>query len=53
MVRVWSMATRISIAGGMSALSWGSLARMRSTVSMILAPGWRKSMTSTEGLPLA
>ena len=27
----------------------GSCARMRSTVSMMLAPGWRKMMTVTDG----
>ena len=31
----------------------GSSARTRSTVSMMLAPGWRKTMIRTAGLPLA
>ena len=30
----------------------GSSARMRSTVSMMFAPGSRKMMTITDGLPL-
>ena len=30
-----------------------TVARMLSTVSMMFAPGWRKTMTSTAGLPLA
>ena len=38
---------------GMAALSCGIAARMRSTVSMMFAPGWRKMITRTEGLPFA
>ena len=41
------------MAGGMDACNCGSRARMRSTVSIMLAAGWRKRMMSTAGLPLA
>ena len=53
MVTVWSIATCTSIDCGMEAVICGRTARMRSTVSMMLAPGWRKMMTKTEGLPFA
>src|SRR5438477_35901 len=53
MVMVWSIATRMSIDWGIAALSWGSAARMPSTVSMILAFGWRKRITNMEGFPFA
>src|SRR5215831_19662765 len=39
MVTVWSIMTRIAIADGNDASSWGSDWRTRSTVSMMLAPG--------------
>src|SRR5438876_11040146 len=47
------MATFTSIACGMEAFSCGRMARTRSTVSIILAPGCRNMMTRTDGLPLA
>ena len=52
MVAVRSIAISVSMAEGIEAFSCGSAARMRSTVSMMLAPGWRKIMMRTEGLPL-
>ena len=52
MVRVRSITICVSMAEGMEAFSAGIAARMRSTVSMMLAPGWRKIMMRTEGLPL-
>ena len=53
MVVVRSSTTPRSMAPGIAAASRGSSARTRSTVSMMLAPGWRKMMTSTAGRPLA
>ena len=44
------MATFRSMDCGMEPSIAASSARMRSTVSMILAPGWRKIITSTDGL---
>ena len=41
MVIVRSMATLMSISVGIEALSAGISALTRSTVSMMLAPGWR------------
>ena len=41
MVTVRSMATLMSISLGIEALSAGIIASTRSTVSMMLAPGWR------------
>src|SRR5580704_239426 len=52
-VMVWSIATCTSIDCGMEAVICGRIARMRSTVSMMFAPGWREMMTSTDGLPFA
>ena len=52
-VGVRSMTTVRSMARGISARRCGNSARIRSTVSMILAPGWRRIISSTEGLPLA
>ncbi len=51
-VRVASMATASVIVGGMDAWSCGSRARTRSTVWMMLAPGWRNTMIRTAGFPL-
>ena len=53
MVRVESTTTERLIAGEIDAWSWGSTARMRSTVAMMLAPGWRKMMRRIAGLPFA
>ncbi len=49
---VRSRTTDISMAPGMAAPSCGKRARTLSTVSMMLAPGWRKMITMTAGLPL-
>ena len=38
---------------GIEASNWGKIARTRSTVSMIFAPGCRKIMMSTAGVPFA
>jgi hypothetical protein len=51
MVRVASMITCSLMTGGIDASSCGMTARTRSTVSMMLAPGWRKMMMMTAGLP--
>jgi hypothetical protein len=53
MVVVRSCGVSSFIVGGMSAWSCGSSAMMRSTVSMMLAPGCRKMTTMTAGLRLA
>ena len=47
------MITLRSIARGIDAWSCGSVARMRSTVWMMLAPGSRQMMSRTDGLPFA
>ncbi len=52
-VVVRSIITDRSMAAGMAARSSGRRARRRSTVAMMLAPGWRKMMSSTPGLPFA
>jgi hypothetical protein len=52
MVRVASMRTFSSMAGGSEAWSCGRMARTRSTVSMMLASGWRKIGTMMAGTPL-
>ena len=52
MVRVASMSTFNSMAGGREAWSWGRMARTRSTVSMMLASGCRKMGTMMAGTPL-
>ena len=52
MVVVWSMTTSTSIAGEMAAFTRGSTSRTASTVLMMLAPGCRKMITITAGLPL-
>ena len=52
-VVVRSIASVTVIALGIDARSGGSIAVTRSTVSMMLALGWRLMMTSTEGRPLA
>ena len=39
--------------GGIEACNCGIRARTRSTVSMMLAPGWRKMTTAIAGFPLA
>ena len=51
MVVVRSRTTDILIAGEIEACNCGSAASTRSTVSMILAPGWRKMMIRTDGVP--
>ena len=53
MVGVRSSATQTSIALGIEARNWGSSAFIRSTVAMMLAPGWRLIVSSTDGRPLA
>ncbi len=53
MVGERSMVTLRSALSGNQARSWGSMALTLSTVSMMLAPGERKTISSTEGLPLA
>ena len=52
MVRVASITTERSIAGDIAARSWGRIAWMRSTVAMMLAPGWRLITSMIAGLPL-
>ena len=52
-VVVRSMTTLTSMAGEMEACSCGKAARTRSTVAMMFAPGWRKTMIRTAGFPLA
>ncbi len=51
MVVVRSSTMVKSIAAGTEAFKDGMASRMRSTVSIILAPGWRKIIKSTQGLP--
>ena len=53
MVVVRSTTTAILIAGGIEAARRGSRARTRSTVSIMLASGWRNRMIRTAGLPFA
>jgi hypothetical protein len=53
MVVVESITTCIWIAGEIEAWSCGSTARMRSTVAITFAPGWRKMISRMAGLPLA
>ncbi len=53
MVRVESITSVSFMLGGMEATSCGCSARTRSTVSMMLAPGWRKITTMMAGLPSA
>ncbi len=53
MVVVRSMTTPRSMPAGISACSSGISARTRSTVWMMLAPGWREMIISTAGLPSA
>ena len=48
-VVVRSVRTVILIAGGIVARSFGRSALMRSTTSMMLAPGWRWMFTITAG----
>jgi hypothetical protein len=52
-VAVRSIASVSVIAPGIEARSDGISALMRSTVSMMLALGWRLTITSTDGRPLA
>ena len=52
MVGVRSMTTFRSMAPGIEARNCGRMAFTRSTVSMILAPGWRLRIIMTAGLPL-
>ena len=51
MVVVRSSTTAILIAGEIEACNWGIAAVTRSTVSMMLAPGCRKMMIKTDGVP--
>ncbi len=51
-VPVRSITTVRSMAEGIEAFSDGNACRMRSTVSIMFAPGWRKMISRTEGLPL-
>ena len=51
MVVVRSSTRVVLMPWGMAASRNGSWARMRSTVSMMLAPGWRKMMTETALMP--
>ena len=53
MVVVRSSAIEMSMAGEMDACSSGISAVTRSTVSMMLVPGWRYTTSSTARLPLA
>ncbi len=53
MVVVRSCSTASFTVGGIDACSCGITARTSSTVWMMFAPGWRKMMMSTAGLPLA
>src|SRR5205823_14218362 len=53
MVVVRSITTSRWIAGEIEAESCGISAYTRSTVSMMFAPGWRKIMIRTAGLPFA
>jgi len=53
MVVVRSEAIVSSAPAGIDARSWGRTSFTRSTVSMMLAPGSRERMTSTDGRPLA
>jgi len=50
-VVVRSITTRRSIAAGIEAWSTGSRALTRSTVPMMLAPGWRRRISKIAGLP--
>ena len=49
-VVVRSVRTSILMAGGIVARSFGSSALIRSTTSMMLAPGWRWMLTITAGV---
>src|SRR5271157_1963448 len=51
MVVVRSRTIVVLMPWGMEASIEGNAARIRSTVSMMLAPGWRKMMTGIEGMP--
>ncbi|MGY4329564.1 hypothetical protein ACVWWG_003981 [Bradyrhizobium sp. LB7.2] len=53
MVMVRSLMILIEIAGGIAAISRGSCALIRSTVSMTLAPGCLKMTRNTPRLPSA
>jgi len=53
MVGVRSITTVRSMAGEMLADRRGNSSLTRSTVSMMLAPGWRLIISSTAGRPLA
>ena len=52
MVVLRSMATVTLTSAGMAACKCGNDSFTLSMVSMMLAPGWRKTMTSTDGWPL-
>jgi len=52
-VVVWSTMVVSLMPAGISACNCGRAALMPSTVVMMFAPGWRKMMSRTEGLPLA
>ena len=49
---VRSISTVSLTSAGREAASWGSKARTLSTVSMMLAPGWRNTINMTDGRPL-
>ena len=49
MVELRSRTTSRSMVAGMEARSWGISSRTRSTVSMMLAPGWRKITRTIAG----
>ena len=48
-----SQAKPMSRSAGSAAFSLGIESRTSSTVEMMFAPGWRKTITSTAGLPSA
>ena len=50
MVVVRSVRIVISTEAGSAALSWGRSRLMRLTTPMMLAPGWRWTLTMTAGL---
>jgi len=51
-VTVWSSTGLSATSAGTSARRYGSSARIRSTVSMMLTPGWRKMTRTTAVSPL-
>ena len=53
MVSVRSLKISRCTSAGSTPCSCGRIARMRSTVCTMLAPGWRRTSSSTAGLPSA